>query len=190
VTPTELRAYLRAWWRAVDGDRLRHVSILTYFGTYGLILLGGREAVNAVLGVLPAAVRPGPLPPLATVLNLPVSVAWGVTSFAVALVAVALVLADARPSSDRRLRTGAGSEADGSSDPTGAAESPASASGVRRGPADRSTAGKPAVGAGEGDGEPDAPGSPGRSTDGASGTSETDDEADRAEPACPGGRSQ
>jgi hypothetical protein len=99
VTPAEARRYLGSWRRHVDGRRLKRVGVLTYFGVYAAIFLGAREAVNVALAALPVSVGPEPLPPLAATLGLPVSVAWSVVSFAVALVAVGAVLVRARPKS-------------------------------------------------------------------------------------------
>lgn len=71
--------------------RLKHVGIVTYFGVYALIALGLRRWLNTLFRSLPPLVRPAPLAPIETVLGLPTSVAWGLTSLSIALLVVGLV---------------------------------------------------------------------------------------------------
>lgn len=82
---------LSDWWRSGDAQLLKRTAIGAYFGSYALIALGAREAINVLLAALPGTVRPPLIAPLPTTLGLPTSVAWSLTSLAIAIAAVAAV---------------------------------------------------------------------------------------------------
>lgn len=82
---------LAAVARRLNTRRLKRVGILTYFGFYALVALGLRRLVNRLLRAFPESLRPAPLAPLDATFGLPTSIAWSLTSLAVALLTVTAV---------------------------------------------------------------------------------------------------
>lgn len=77
----------------LDTTFLKRVGVVTYFGVYAAIALGGRDVLNAATGALPAVVRPPLLAPLHVALGLPRSFAWALVSFTTMLVVLGVLVA-------------------------------------------------------------------------------------------------
>lgn len=114
----QLRALRAAWRRAaapLDTRSLKRTLILSYFGTYALVVVvqANRGAVTAATRALPPSLRPEPLAPIGDAFGLPTSVAMGVLSLATAVGATAALAAvdlhrGHRPALRRRLVAAAG----------------------------------------------------------------------------------
>lgn len=95
----------------LDTTFLKRVGVVTYFGVYAAIALGGRDVLNEATGALPAVVRPPLLAPLHVALGLPRSVAWALVSFTTMLVVLGVLVAvslyrDDHATEDRPARLG------------------------------------------------------------------------------------
>lgn len=77
----------------LDTTFLKRVGVVTYFGVYAAIALGGRAVLNAATGTLPPFVRPPALAPLHVTLGLPRSFAWGLVSFTTTLLVLGVLVA-------------------------------------------------------------------------------------------------
>lgn len=75
----------------MDASRLKRVGVVTYFGVYALIAVGGWRVLVGLWQLLPPVIRPPALPPLHVLFGLPRSVAWALVSLSIALVAVGAV---------------------------------------------------------------------------------------------------
>lgn len=84
---------LRSSLEPVDASRVKRIGVVTYFGVYALIAIGGWRALVGFTQVFPELLRPPALPPLHVLLGLPRSVAWGLVSLSIALSAVGIVTA-------------------------------------------------------------------------------------------------
>lgn len=82
---------IRTLVEPMDAGRLKRVGVVTYFGVYALVAVGGWRVLVDLWQLLPPAVRPPALPPLHVLFGLPRSVAWALVSLSVALVTVGAV---------------------------------------------------------------------------------------------------
>ena len=85
----------------LDGTRLKRVAVVTYFGVYALIAVGGWRWLVDASQQVPPLVRPPAFAPLHVILGIPRSFAWGVVSLSITGLAVAAV-------ATIQLRRGAG----------------------------------------------------------------------------------
>lgn len=95
----------------LDTTFLKRAGVVTYFGVYAAIALGGRTVLNEATGTLPPFVRPPALAPLHVTLDLPRSFAWGLVSFTTTLLVLGVLVAvslyrDDRGTDDRPARLG------------------------------------------------------------------------------------
>lgn len=81
------------WIRTLDTTRLKRISVVTYFGFYALLLFDVHRAVNEVIRALPEVIQPPLLDPVWVVMDLPRSVAMGVSSLVVATLVVGILVA-------------------------------------------------------------------------------------------------
>lgn len=79
---------LAEWLQSLDLTRLKWTGIITYFGVYALLFVRVDRAVNHLLPMVPVALRPGPVPPVWVVADLPKSLAMGLVSLGVAIAVV------------------------------------------------------------------------------------------------------